>query len=310
MKSDVMHTELSHSIETFLKHLQIEKRASPHTINNYGRDLAGLRDFCIANNISDWTALKTYHVQQCIAERHQQNIGSRSIQRQLSAIRSFFDYLILCNHCEHNPARHIKAPRQSKPLPKTLDVDQLNGLLNQPAKTPLEIRDLAILELFYSSGLRLSELADLDINDLDRQEKTVLVRRGKGNKSRIIPVGRYALKALHNWLRVRQQYTTDASIDQNPALFLSNRGNRLSIRSIQQRIRHWCQLHGFSQMIHPHMLRHSFASHMLESSGDLRAVQELLGHSNINTTQVYTHLNFQHLAEVYDQAHPHAKKKS
>ncbi len=296
------------SVDAYLQHLQTEKRASPHTISNYARDLENLLTFCTENQIKNWSNLRTHHVQTCIAERHQHNISSRSIQRQLSAIRSFFDYLIANSLCEHNPARHVKAPRPSKPLPKTLDVDQLNGLLNQAAKTPLQIRDLAILELFYSSGLRLSELADLDLNDLDVKEKTVLIRHGKGKKSRVVPVGRYALIALQNWFGIRHQFTTDPGLGENPAIFLSSQGKRLSVRSIQQRIKHWCKQHGFNQMIHPHMLRHSFATHMLESSGDLRAVQELLGHSNINTTQIYTHLDFQHLAEVYDQAHPHAKK--
>lgn len=304
-----MNPVAKQSVDAFLNHLQIEKRASTHTITNYSRDLCYLQTYCTANKIYYWPDLRTYHIQTFVAQRHKKNISSRSIQRQLSAIRAFFDYLIANNQCESNPARHVKAPRPSKPLPKTLDVDQLNGLLNQAAKTPLEIRDLAILELFYSSGLRLSELADLDINDLDIKEKTVQVRHGKGNKSRIVPVGRYALKALQNWLAVRPQLAADSALGQTPAIFLSKLGNRLAVRSIQERIKHWCKSHGFNQMIHPHMLRHSFASHMLESSGDLRAVQELLGHSNINTTQIYTHLNFQHLAEVYDKAHPHAKKK-
>jgi integrase/recombinase XerC len=305
-----MNSTAIQSVDAYLKYLQIEKRASPHTIKNYARDLSNLQQFCTEHHINDWAELRTHNVQACISHRHQQNISSRSIQRQLSAIRTFFDYLIERTQCEHNPARHVKAPRSSKPLPKTLDVDQLNGLLNQPATTALEKRDLAILELFYSSGLRLSELANLDINDLDTKEKTVLVRHGKGNKSRIVPVGRYALKALQHWYQVRPQFAPDPTLDQNSAIFLSNQGNRLSVRSIQQRIKHWCKRHGFNQLIHPHMLRHSFASHMLESSGDLRAVQELLGHSNINTTQIYTHLNFQHLSEVYDQAHPRAKKSS
>ena len=304
-----MHSTADQSLDAYLQHLRVEKRASPHTIKNYARDLLNLQQFCDTHDFLHWSELRTHNIQACIALRHQQKLSSRSIQRQLSAIRAFYDYLIEREHCEHNPARHVKAPRSSKPLPKTLDVDQLNGLLNQVPQTPLEIRDLAILELFYSSGLRLSELANLDVGDLDVPQKTVLIRHGKGDKSRVLPVGRFALKALHDWYAIRPQFTPDPALDQNPAIFLSNQGNRLSVRSIQQRIQHWCKQHGFNQLIHPHMLRHSFASHMLESSGDLRAVQELLGHSNINTTQIYTHLNFQHLSEVYDQAHPRAKKK-
>ncbi len=304
-----MHTTANQSLDAYLQYLLVEKRASPHTIKNYARDLSNLQQFCDTHDFQHWAELRTHNIQACIALRHQQKLSSRSIQRQLSAVRAFFDYLIEREHCEHNPARHVKAPRSSKPLPKTLDVDQLNGLLNQAPITPLEIRDLAILELFYSSGLRLSELANLDFSDLDMTEKTVLVRHGKGDKSRVLPVGRFALKALHKWYAIRPQFAPDPALEQNPAIFLSNQGNRLSVRSIQQRIQHWCKQKGFNQLIHPHMLRHSFASHMLESSGDLRAVQELLGHSNINTTQIYTHLNFQHLSEVYDQAHPRAKKK-
>ncbi len=303
-----MHSIANQSLDAYLQHLHVEKRASPHTIKNYARDLLNLQQFCDTHDFQYWTELRTHNIQACIALRHQQNLSSRSIQRQLSAIRAFFDYLIERDHCDHNPARHVKAPRASKPLPKTLDVDQLSGLLNQAPKTPLEVRDLAILELFYSSGLRLSELANLNRSDLDMTEKTVLVRHGKGDKSRVLPVGRFALKALRNWYTIRPQFAPDPALEENPAIFLSNRGKRLSVRSIQQRIQHWCKQHGFNQLIHPHMLRHSFASHMLESSGDLRAVQELLGHSNINTTQIYTHLNFQHLSDVYDQAHPRAKK--
>ncbi|MCH9698859.1 MAG: tyrosine recombinase XerC [Gammaproteobacteria bacterium] len=304
-----MSPSSTQSVNDYLNHLKIEKRASSHTISNYARDLSILQDYCRQHQIPDWQSLKPHHIQACISARYQQNISSRTIQRLLSATRSFYHYLIETNRCDHNPGRHVKAPRASRPLPKTLDVDQLNGLLNQPAQTELEIRDLAILELFYSSGLRLSELASLDVADLELNEKTVFVRHGKGNKSRIVPVGRYAVKAIRRWLSIRPQFIKSQSTQPTPALFLSKQGKRLATRSIQERIKHWCLKHGFNQLIHPHMLRHSFASHMLESSGDLRAVQELLGHSNINTTQIYTHLDFQYLADVYDRAHPHAKKK-
>lgn len=304
-----MNSSAEDYVSAFLSHLKIEKRASQHTISNYARDLSVLQDYCHQHQISDWQALQPHHLQTCISLRYQQNISSRTIQRLLSATRTFYDYLIETNRCDHNPGRHVKAPRASRSLPKTLDVDQLNGLLNQPARTELEIRDLAILELFYSSGLRLSELANLDIADLELNEKTVFVRHGKGNKSRIVPVGRYAIKAIRRWLGIRSQFIKTESTQPNQALFLSQHGKRLAARSIQERIKHWCLKHGFNQLIHPHMLRHSFASHMLESSGDLRAVQELLGHSNINTTQIYTHLDFQYLSDVYDKAHPHAKKK-
>lgn len=217
-------------------------------------------------------------------------------------MRSFFNYLLKKHLVSQNPAKQIQAPKQARKLPKTLDVDQISGLLDTPTDSILEIRDLAMFELFYSSGLRLSELAALDLDDLDYGDKMLRVRFGKGGKQRNLPVGKKAIEVIEKWLKHRPPST-------DQALFLSSRGNRLSQRSIQLRLERWCKKLGLPEHIHPHMLRHSFASHLLQSSQDIRAVQELLGHSNISTTQIYTHLDFQHLAEVYDNTHPRAHKK-
>ena len=206
----------------------------------------------------------------------------------------------------NNPAQQVKAPKQARKLPKTLDVEQMNGLLDAGTNSILEIRDVAMFELFYSSGLRLGELSALNINDLDLDDKQLKVVKGKGGKSRLLPVGKYAVAALQAWLNVKPP-----SIETNTdPLFISTKGKRLGHRSIQLRLKQWCLKKGITEPVHPHMLRHSFASHLLEASQDLRSVQELLGHENISTTQIYTHLDFQHLAEVYDQAHPRAKKTS
>jgi integrase/recombinase XerC len=222
----------------------------------------------------------------------------------LSSLRSFYQFLIRKHQLKNNPAIDIRAPKTARSLPDTLDVDALSQLLDIPADSILAIRDRAMMELFYSSGLRLSELTNLDLDSIDLVENS-LRAIGKGNKTRILPIGRKAAEALQNWLSKRD---TMAKPDES-ALFVSNRGKRISTRSVQQRLNYWQQKQGLDQHIHPHKLRHSFASHILESSGDLRAVQELLGHADISTTQIYTHLDFQHLAKVYDNAHPRARKK-
>jgi integrase/recombinase XerC len=219
-------------------------------------------------------------------------------------MRSFYHFLLKKRLVEINPAEHVQAPKQPRKLPKTLDVDQVTGLLEAGANSDLEIRDLAMFELFYSSGLRLSELVALNLADIDLDDHALIVRSGKGGKSRVLPIGSKAVSALRRWMPIRND-TADIS---EQALFTSNKGFRLSSRSVQLRLERWRMAKGIAENIHPHMLRHSFASHLLESSRDLRAVQELLGHSNISTTQIYTHLDFQHLAEIYDQTHPRAKK--
>lgn len=292
-------------LANFLNQLKYEKRASIHTVKSYQRDIERLSGYCKDKLILNWTDLKQVDVRTHIATRHRKGMGSKSLQRELSAIRSFYTFLLKNGLAESNPAQHIKAPKQARTLPKTLDVDQINGLLDAGASSPLEIRDLAMFELFYSSGLRLSELSSLDLVDLDLSDRSLLVRSGKGGKSRILPIGGKAVTAINNWLQERAKMT---AID-NVALFVTTKGRRLGQRSIELRLSQWCKKKGIDQHIHPHMLRHSFASHLLESSQDLRAVQELLGHSNISTTQIYTHLDFQHLAEIYDKAHPRARKK-
>ena len=231
-------------------------------------------------------------------------LGARSIQRKLSAIRSFMNYLVRENLLRTNPADGIKTPKAPKKLPGVLDVDQINQLLNIKETDPISLRDKAIMELLYSSGLRLAELVALNPIDLNIQDRSLTVI-GKGNKKRMLPIGSKAIDAIKAWIQIRSQI---AAPDEE-ALFVGNRGNRLSRRSIQSRINHWSKKNGLTQDVYPHLLRHSFATHLLEASGDLRAVQELLGHKDISTTQVYTHLDFQHLAETYDKAHPRSGKK-
>jgi integrase/recombinase XerC len=226
------------------------------------------------------------------------------LQRELAALRSLYRYLLREGLVGHNPALGVRAPKTPRKLPATLEADQLCALLDAPDADPLALRDHAMIELFYSSGLRLAELIAVNVADIDRGDATVEVT-GKGAKTRRVPVGGKARAAIERWLRVRGEY---ARVDQ-AALFVSRRGNRIHPRTVQQRLQRWALMQGATRSIHPHLLRHSFASHLLESSSDLRAVQELLGHSDISTTQVYTHLDFQHLALVYDQAHPRAKRK-
>ncbi|PHS26369.1 MAG: tyrosine recombinase XerC [Methylophaga sp.] len=288
----------------FLHYLAQQKRMSPHTVTNYQRDIKRLLIFCEQQNLLSWTALKSSHIRQFIAELHQTGLSGRTIQRSLSAIRSLYRYLMGEGLAELNPAQAVQAPKSKKRLPSTLDVDQMNGLLAiSPTESIIACRDGAIMELFYSSGLRLAELTSLDIRDVDFGDQLVYVT-GKGNKSRVIPVGKQAISALKTWLEKRTQW---ASFEQT-ALFVGKQGRRLGARAIQQRVNHWGKKQGISDRVHPHRLRHAFASHMLEASGDLRAVQELLGHADISTTQIYTHVDFQHLAKVYDEAHPRAKK--
>lgn len=289
----------------FFTQLTVEVRASEHTIKSYQRDIKHLAGYCSDRAITRWTDLQHTDIRAHIAGRHRKGLSSKSLQRELSAIRSFYNFLLKKGQVSVNPAQTIQAPKQARKLPKTLDVDQLSGLLEAGASSPLEIRDLAMFELFYSSGLRLSELSALDLADLDLPDNTLMVRSGKGGKSRVLPVGSKAVTAIENWLRQRAMKIPASE----PALFISTHGTRLGKRSIELRLEQWCKKKGIAAHIHPHMLRHSFASHLLESSRDLRAIQELLGHSNISTTQIYTHLDFQHLAEIYDSAHPRAKKK-
>ena len=291
-------------INNFLAYLKNEKGLSARTQSAYKRDLDQLLAFTAAEDIQQPTQLTQHHIRALIAQKHRQGLGGKSLQRMLSALRSWFRWMLREGLVQHNPAKAVRAPKSPRHLPATLDADSINQLLNIPCDTPLAIRDKAIMELFYSSGLRLSELAELRWEQLDLASGMVTVT-GKGNRSRMVPVGRVAADALLEWRKARMQF---ASFEE-PHVFVSNRGKPISPRTIQARVKYWAKRQGIPQSIYPHLLRHSFASHMLESSSDLRGVQELLGHASISTTQIYTHLDFQHLAGVYDKAHPRAKKK-
>lgn len=291
-------------LQAFLDYLHHERGLSPRTRTAYQRDLELFMQELESLEITDVQNVGEHQVRSLIARLHRQGLGSRSLQRLLSAIRSFYRWLMKEGLADHNPATPVKAPKSRKKLPATLDAEAVTQLLDIKDETPLAIRDKAIMELFYSSGLRLSELAGLRWDRVDPASGLITVT-GKGNKTRVVPVGSFAAAALEKWRKVRGNF---AGFDE-PHIFVSNRGKPISTRNIQARIRYWARRQGLPQQVYPHLLRHSFASHMLESSGDLRAVQELLGHADISTTQVYTHLNFQHLASVYDKAHPRAKKK-
>lgn len=295
---------LQDALECFLAHLRDERRMSPQTLISYRRDLEQLRDWLTGAGIHQWQILTGQQVRAYVAQRHRQGLSPKSLQRQLSALRSLFRYLLREDSVTGNPAQGVRAPKPRRTLPSTLDADQMGHLLDQPGDDPLEVRDRAMLELFYSSGLRLAELVSLNLGDLDPQD-AILEVIGKGTKTRRLPVGGKALLALSAWLSIRPSLAREGE----PALFVSRRGGRIHPRTVQVRVARWALVKGAPQGLHPHLLRHSFASHLLESSGDLRAVQELLGHADIGTTQIYTHLDFQHLAQVYDQAHPRAKKR-
>ena len=291
-------------VDQFLAYLKNERQLSPQTLKAYGRDLNEFISFLDDEKIHDPQKVNQHHVRAFIAARFRKGLGGKSLQRMLSAIRSFYKWMLREGKVTQNPAAAVSAPKSAKHLPGTLDADTVNQLLNFPTETPLAVRDKAMMELFYSSGLRLSELAGLKWDQLDTGSGMLTVT-GKGQRSRMVPIGRVAAKALEEWRKVRAGLTSF----EEPHVFVSQRGTPIAPRTIQARIRHWAQQQGIPQNVYPHLLRHSFASHMLESSGDLRAVQELLGHVDISTTQVYTHLDFQHLAKVYDKAHPRAKKK-
>ncbi|MDG1205951.1 MAG: tyrosine recombinase XerC [Pseudomonadales bacterium] len=301
-------------IENFLAHLKNEKGLAQNTTENYRRDLKQLLTFATEQGIDEWNGIVEHQLRFYVAQNHRQGLSGKSQQRKLSTIRTFFHYLIREGLAKANPAIGLTAPKTEKRLPRTLDTDQMSQLLDQKSNSNAsssqwhETRDQAMLELLYSSGLRLSEIVSSDITNIDWSDATIKVD-GKGNKQRIIPVGAMALKSIKDWLSVREQLPLKKQVISCPdALFLSERGDRLSARSVQTRLTQWARSKGLPGKLHPHMLRHSFASHILESSQDLRAVQELLGHTDISTTQIYTHLDFQHLAQVYDNAHPRAHK--
>lgn len=292
-------------IDRFIRHLKYERRLSPQTCLHYRRDLAALANHCTRENVSHWSDVDAEHVRSFSGASFRKGLGARSIARRLSAARTFFRFLVREKQLKVNPAAGIRAPKADKRLPGNLDADRMAKLLDIKGKGPLVARDRAICELLYSSGLRLAELTGLDIDGIDLADATVRVR-GKGNKERILPIGRYALEALRTWLSVRAELAAPGAT----SLFVSTRGTRLCARSVQARVHHWARKQGLDAKVYPHLFRHSFATHLLESSHDLRGVQELLGHANISTTQVYTHLDFQHLAQIYDQTHPRARART
>ena len=294
---------LDSAVREFLVYLHDVRQLSPHTLSNYRRDLVSLQDHArkTAGKVPD--ELVESDIRTWVASQHRRGLAGSSIQRSLSAARSFYNYLGRESGRPRNPAASVQAPRKPRQLPKTLDADQMDRFLRFEDDNAIALRDRAMAELFYSSGLRLAELAAVDVNDINASTQLLTVT-GKGNKTRTVPIGGVALGAIEQWLRVRDDTKPECN-----ALFTSARGQRISPRSIQDRLKRQGRRSGMHQDVHPHMLRHSFASHMLESSGDLRAVQELLGHANISTTQIYTHLDFQHLAKVYDAAHPRAKRR-
>ena len=311
------------ALENFIRHLQAQNK-SVHTVSNYQRDIEDFLGFYLADDLgdvdsekpeealqntiakfSDWRIIDSQSIRAFLVYRVQSGISARTLARQLSAIRSFYDYLLLKDLVSKNPAKGVKAPKQPQPLPKSVDVDWMQRLLDQPLETWQDIRDQAIFELLYSAGLRVSECAELDLSPgLDEVDSGWVRVLGKGQKERLAPVGSKALLALKNWLAIRNEYTQE----DEQAVFVNQRGGRLSVRSLQNQLDKRTIQAGLPTKMSPHRLRHACATHVLESSGDLRAVQEILGHANLSTTQIYTKLDLQHLAQVYDQAHPRAKK--
>jgi integrase/recombinase XerC len=290
------------SVDSFLFELAHQRRTSPHTLAAYRRDLGKLLALAGDAPLID---LQAHQLRRFLMRLHGQGLAARSLARTLSAWRAYYRWLARRGAIVQNPCDGLRAPKQAKPLPKVLSIDQSQALLDAPAEKLLDMRDKAMFELFYSSGLRLSELAGLNVaGGLDLVEGTVTVT-GKRGKTRIVPVGGKAATAIDAWLTQRDALAPATE----PALFVGRRGNRLNPRTVERRLAAWAKRQGLGMHVHPHMLRHSFASHLLQSSGDLRAVQEMLGHANIGSTQIYTHLDFQHLAKVYDNAHPRARKK-
>jgi integrase/recombinase XerC len=304
-------------VERFRRYLSTERRLSAHTDSAYARDLAALVKFCDRAGLTDWQALDTQHIRTFAAHSHAKGLGPRSIQRRLSAVRSFYEFLLREAHgtaaaggrrgarVTHNPAHDVRAPKAARRLPHTLDADQMARLLAIPPGDGLTARDRAIMELLYSSGLRLAELVSLDVPSVDLKDRMVRVI-GKGGKARLVPVGRAAVDALKAWLKERAMLIRA----NETGLFVGRTGKRLGARAVQLRVAYWARRQGLGVHVHPHLFRHSFASHLLESSGELRGVQELLGHADISSTQIYTHLDFQHLARIYDATHPRARRKA
>jgi len=293
--------DLKQTVENFLSHLRVERRLSSNTTESYQRDLLGLVDWMSTAGVNAWQSLNGESLRSFLASEHRRGLSAKSLQRRLSACRSMFQWQLKHGVLKGNPAQGIRAPKAPRKLPQVLDPDEMTRLVEVPTDTELGKRDRAMLELFYSSGLRLSELCSLHWRDLDLADGLVRVL-GKGSKVRIVPVGKFAREALENW-RVESAGKLDKPV-------FPGRNGTITPRAVQLRLRQLAQSQGIWKRVYPHLMRHSFASHVLESSGDLRGVQELLGHSDIATTQIYTHLNYQHLAKVYDAAHPRARRKS
>ena len=290
-------------IEEYRKFISFEKRLSPSSVKSYLRDINELFKLDKNKGLGSYTI---EDIRKNIATLHSKGLSGKSLSRVISSWRGLFNFLIHKYKFKINPTLGIKAPKIKKLLPQTLSVDQTVKLVDIKDDSFLGLRDHAILELFYSSGLRLSELVNLNKNDINFDDGTITVI-GKGNKERVVPVGSFATKAIKKWLKIRKNISGLTS--ETEILFLSQNAKKLTSRAIQYRLKFWAIKQGIPENIHPHLLRHSFASHLLQSSQDLRAVQELLGHANISTTQIYTHLDFQHLSKIYDKAHPRAKKK-
>lgn len=296
-------TQLLQTSEAFLRFLQVERQLSALTIKNYRRQLKVIVEMLVEQGLENWPSVESKHIRAMAAKSRRLGLQPASLAIRLSALRSFLDWQVQQGLLVVNPAKGIATPRAGRHLPKNIDVDDINQLLNLNDNDPLTVRDRAMLEVMYGAGLRLSELVNLDCRQLVLETGEIWVI-GKGSKERRLPIGRTALNWLNAWLKLRPMFNPDTE-----AVFLANSGKRISTRNVQKRFAEWGIKQGINSHIHPHKLRHSFASHMLESSGDLRAVQELLGHANLSTTQIYTHLDFQHLASVYDASHPRAKRE-
>ncbi|MHA1094833.1 tyrosine recombinase XerC [Enterobacter ludwigii] len=293
---------LATDVARFLRYLGVERQLSPITLLNYQRQLDAIMQIADEIGLKSWQQCDAATVRGVVVHSRRKGLGPASLALRLSALRSFFDWLVSQGSLKANPAKGIATPKAPRHLPKNIDVDDVNRLLDIDLNDPLAVRDRAMLEVMYGAGLRLSELVNLDIKHLDLDTGEVWVM-GKGSKERRLPIGRNAVAWIEHWLDLRGLFGTEEE-----ALFLSKLGKRISARNVQKRFAEWGIKQGLNSHVHPHKLRHSFATHMLESSGDLRGVQELLGHANLSTTQIYTHLDFQHLASVYDAAHPRAKR--
>ena len=296
-------TSLTPAVTRFLRYLGVERQLSPITLLNYQRQLDAVIEMACAMGLQNWQQCDAAMVRSFATRSRRKGLGAASLALRLSALRSFFDWMVSQGELPANLAKGVAAPKAPRHLPKNIDVDDVNRLLDIDLNDPLAVRDRAMLEVMYGAGLRLSELVGLDIKHLDLDTGEVWVL-GKGSKERRLPIGRNAVLWIEHWLDLRGLFGGD-----DDALFLSKLGKRISARNVQKRFAEWGIKQGLNSHVNPHKLRHSFATHMLESSGDLRGVQELLGHANLSTTQIYTHLDFQHLATVYDAAHPRAKRE-